>query len=377
MKFVIFADKSYNYVKPLATGLHKTLLNMGHESVIWYDGLYWLQKLNLVKVFFADIYRLFLNLKCGNRKKYIYRFFNLLFFYNKRRREILNKCDCIILVQNCPLAFMPIKRLNYLREKYKKPIVNYDFHYLPNQGWWSRIKKIEGHRGLEQFDWYLPVGLTTEFAIPREIPQIYNCIGMDVNFKNLYPEQGEFCVLLDFARPGHEVQRCREKQMLDEIGIKYIELNGRYTTDEIRAIYRKSSVYIVSCRESFGLPIVELQLCGAKVLVPHKEWVPAHYLEKSINEARVGDLGKNFIVYQNDEDFKKILLKEKEEINYSINIENFRKEYPLYDHIDRTELQNFICRLKNGAITYNTHLLFSEYNQYMSLSDDYEKSDIK
>lgn len=377
MKFVIFADKSYNYVKPLATGLHNTLLDMGHESVIWYDGLYWLQQLNLAKVFFTDIYRLYLNFKCGNKKKYIYRFFNLLFFNNKKRREILKNCDCIILVQNCPSAFMSIRRLNYLREKYKKPIVNYDFHYLPNQGWWSRIKRIEGHRGLEQYDWYLPVGLTTEFAIPRQIPQIYNCIGMDVNFKNLYPEQDDFFVLLDFPRPGHEVRRCQEKQMLDEIGIKYIELNGRYTTDEIRTIYRKTSVYIVSSRESFGLPIVELQLCGAKVLVPHKEWTPAHYLEKSIYESGQGRLGKNFIVYENEKEFKEILLKEKEKINYSINVENFRNEYPLYDHVDRHELEDFVYKLKNGVITYKSHSMYREYNQFISLSDDFEKSDIK
>ena len=377
MKFVIFADKSYNYVKPLATGLHKTLLDMGYESVIWYDGLYWLQRLNLLKVLFADIYRLYLNLKSGNKKRYIYRFFNLLFFYNREKRDILNKCDCIILVQNCPSAFMSIKRLDYLREKYKKPIVNYDFHYLPNQGWWSRIRKIEGHRGLEQFDWYLPVGLVTEFAVPRQIPKIYNCIGMDINCESLYPEQREFCVLLDFPQPGHEIRRCREKQMLDEIGVKYIELNGRYTTDEIRSIYRKVSIYVVSCRESFGLPIVELQLCGAKVMVPYKEWVPAHYLEKSIYETGDGYLGKNFIVYENDEEFKKLLLKEREEINYSLNVEKFRKEYPLYDHIDRVELGNFIHNLKNGVVTYNTHSSFGEYNQFMSLSDDYEKSDIK
>lgn len=377
MKFIIFADKSYNYIKPLSTGLHRTLQNMGHESEIWYDGLYWLFDLNIVKVFFGDIYRLYLNVKEGKKDRYIYRFLNLLTFYNKKRRKSLKECDCIIVVQNCPSAFYPIKRLDYLRAKYKKPIVNYDFHYLPNQGWWSRIMKVEGHRGLEQYDWYLPVELITEFAVPREIPQIYNCVGMDVNDHNLYPEQSEFMVLLDFPRPGHEEQRNREKRLLEEIGIKYIELNGRYTTDEIRAIYRRTSVYIISSRESFGLPIVELQLCGAKVMVPHKEWVPAHYLGKSIYEAGQGFLGKNFIVYINDEEFKNLLLKEKKDINYSLNIENFSNEYPLYNHIDKNELENFIHKLRNGDITYNTHSLFSEYNQFMSSSDDYEKSDIK
>lgn len=377
MKVVIFADKSYNYVKPLATGLHNTLLSMGHESFIWYDGLYWLQRLNLFKVLCADIYRLFLNLRSGSKKRYIYRFWNLLFFYNNKRRKILENCDCIVVVYNCPSAFKPIKRLNYLRKKYRKPIINYDFHYLPNQGWWSRLKEIDGHCGLEQFDWYLPVGLITEFAVPNQIPKIYNCIGMDINSHDLYPDQDQFCVLLDFPRPGHEERRKKEKEILENLGIKYYELSGRYTTDEIRSIYRKSSIYIISWRESFGLPIIELQLCGAKVMSPYKEWVPAHFLGKSIYERGDGYLGKNFIIYNNEIEFKEILLREKNEINYQLNIENFQNEYPLYDHIDKNELENWLHKIESGTITYKTHLRFSEYNQYISLSDNFEKSDIK
>lgn len=377
MKIIIFADKSYNYVKPLATGLHRTLQSMGHDSEIWYDGLYWLFDLNLVKVLLGDIYRLYLNAKAGKKDRYIYRFLNLLTFYNKKRRRSLKECDCIIVVQNCPGAFYPIKRLDYLRDKFKKPIVNYDFHYLPNQGWWSRIIKVEGHRGLEQYDWYLPVELITEFAVPREIPQIYNCVGMDVNDHNLYPEQSDFLVLLDFPRPGHEEQRNREKRLLEEIGIKYIELNGRYTTNEIRAIYRKISIYLVSTRESFGLPIVELQLCGAKILIPRKEWVPAHYLGKSPFVVGGGLLGRNFITYSSDEEFKEFVLKERNLINYQQNLRNFREEYPHYDTINQGELSKFIDKLARKEITYNTHLKFAEYNQYISLKDNYEAFDVK
>lgn len=377
MKFVIFADKSYNFIKPLATGLHRTIQEMGHESEIWYDGLYWLFDLNLIKVFFGDLYRIYLNAKEGKKDRYIYRFFNLLTFYNKKRHKSLMECDCIIVVQNCPSAFSLIKRLDFIREKYKKPIVNYDFHYMPNQGWWSRIIKVENHRGLEQYDWYLPVELITEFAIPREIPKIYHNIGMDINDNNLYPEQNEFIVLLDFPRAGHEEQRRREKQLLNEIGVKYIELNGRYTTDEIRTIYRKISLYLVSTRESFGLPIVELQLCGAKVMVPHKEWVPAHFLGKSPYEYGQGYLGKNFITYTSDEEFKLLLLKEKENINYAQNLLNFREEYPNYDRVNRNEFESFIQKLLNQEITYKTHLEFSKFNDYISLTDDYELSDIK
>ena len=53
MKFIIFADKSYNYVKPLADGLHRTLMEEGHECHIWYDGNFWLNKLNMFNVLFS------------------------------------------------------------------------------------------------------------------------------------------------------------------------------------------------------------------------------------------------------------------------------------------------------------------------------------
>lgn len=382
MKVVIFADKSYNYIRPIADGLHQAFLELGCQSVIWYDGIYWLNKLKLRKVFVADIWRTFQNLKYGS-KKYINRFWSLLTFYNLKRRKELNECDVIVVVQNCPGTFDAnnLKRLDFLRNTYHKPIINYDFHYLPNQAWWGRIKQLARPRGLEQFDWYLPVGLVTEFAIPREIPKIYNCIGMDITKSTvgggkLMPEQKEFRVLLDFPRPGHEETRKREKQWLDDINVKYVELNGRYTTAEIRKIYRSISVYIVSSRESFGLPIVELQLCGAKILTPHKEWVPAHYLNKSPFENGTGNLGSNFVVYQDETDFKEKLLKLKDEIDYSTNVETFQREYPLYFHIDKTELSQFISKIESGEIHADSHLDYKKYNEYISTTQDYETSDI-
>ncbi|WP_173474954.1 hypothetical protein [Fibrobacter succinogenes] len=373
MKFVIFADRSYNYIKPLANGLQKTLIEMGHSSEILYNGIYWLSDLNLFKVVIADIYRIYLNIKHKQKDLFIYRFFGLFFFLTAKRRKLLKECDCIIIVNNCPSAFLKNKRIDWLREKFNKPIVNYDFHYLPNQGWWKYMN--EGYRGLEQYDWYLPVGLVTEFAIPKGIPKIYTCIGMDVNSKDLYPEQDDFIVLLDFPRPGHEIKRSEEKKTLEELGVKFIELHGRYTTKQIRAIYRKASVYLVSCRESFGLPIVELQLCGAKIFTPYLEWVPAHYLNKSINKKSAGLLGENFVVYENKDGLKKALQKAKIEFNASKNVEKFKEDYPFYNQISNKMLETFVLKLKEGAITSQSHEEYKKYNGFISKDDDYKQSD--
>ena len=373
MKFVIFADRSYNYIKPISVGLNRVLRESGHETEIWYDGIYWLMKLNLFKVLIADIYRVFLNLRTGNSGKFIYRFWNLLAFYNRKKKKALKECDCIIVVDNCPSVFYAsdIRRLEYLRTKFKKPIVNYDFHYLPNQAWYKRIASNPKNFGLERFDWYLPVGIVTEYAIPKEIPVIFNCIGMNITDSNLYPEQKDFQVLLDFKRPGYEVYRDMVVSVLEEENIPYIQLDGRYTTDEIRSIYRKCSVYFVAVRESFGLPIAEIQLCGGYVFTPYAEWCPAYFLNKSPYVKGVGNLGRNFIVYDNDKEKLRVELKRiQKEFDSNVVIRNFKEDYQDYYEINKKELCSFVQKISDGLINADTHEGFKAYNKFISQDDD-------
>lgn len=373
MKFVIFADKSYSYVRPISDGLHNTLHTEGHESVVLYNGIYWLNRMNLIKVLLMDIYRAFMNLFSWNRKKYIYRLFGLLTFNSNKTKRLLRDCDCIIVVNNCPSVFYSntLNRLEALRSKYNKPIVNYDFHYLPNQGWYKRITQDSNHFGLERFDWYLPVGLVTEFAIPKQIPKIYSCIGMDIKKENLFPEQKEFKALVDFERRGYEQYRSLVINTLEKLDIPYIELKGRYTTEEIRAIYRQCSIYFVCSRESFGLPIAELQLCGCCILTPYKEWCPAHFIDKSPFESGTGELGSNFYFYDNNEEIlRNQLLNIKATFDANQIMARFKKEYPDYYKINLDELRMFINKLKIGDINADSHQEYKEYNKLISIEDD-------
>lgn len=375
MKFVVLADKSYNFKKPLAEGLKKTLNENGHECVIFYDALYWLYDLNLIKLFAIGVYHLILNIIKHNSKLYQYRFLDVITFFSRERKKMLRECDCIVCVENCPCSFRKRERLDFLRDEFKKPIVSYDFHYLPNQGWWKYMQDGK-YKGLEQFDWYLPVGLVTEFAIPKDIPQMYDCVGMDLRSDDLYPEQTEFTVLLDFPRPGHEETRRREKDLLNSAGIKFIELKGRYTTSEIRAIYRRVSAYFVSCRESFGLPIIEMQLCGAKIFIPHVEWVPAHFLNKNPFCSGVGELGQNFIVYNNDTELVSKLKSLSETFDPQRNIEAFKSDYPDYYKININNLNSFINKLSEKKINSLSHVSYIKYNSLISKIDDYKSSDL-
>lgn len=376
MKLVILSDKSYNYIRPIADGLEHTLVEMGHEVVNYHDGVYWLDRLNLIKVFFSDIGRLFANLKANTHNLYIYRFWNLLTFNNRKFKKNIKEADAVIVVYNCPGVFYKnsLTRIEELRNKYKKPILLYDFHFLPNQGWYKYIlQQNPKNFGLERFDAYLLVSIVTEFAIPKEIPPFYHLVGMDIKSKNLFSEQNGFTVLLDFPRNGKDKEREMVKEVLKELNINYLELSGRYTTEQIRAIYRSADIYFPSTRESFGLTIAEMQLCGGYICVPFTHWMPAFYLEKDLFKACDGVLGTNFLCYNNDPStLKKILLELKDRvIDHQQIIQNFKKQYPLYYSIDKEALSNCLNKVLSGEINFNTHNDFKKYNQYISLSDDY------
>ena len=57
MKIVIFASDAYNYRKPIADGLYRNLKELGQDVCIFYDGIHWLNKMNLFKLFLTDLYR--------------------------------------------------------------------------------------------------------------------------------------------------------------------------------------------------------------------------------------------------------------------------------------------------------------------------------
>lgn len=375
MKYIILADKSYNYIKPIADGLYNSLVSNGQDALILYDGVYWLQKMNLIKVLLADIFRFFKNIKEG-KNKYIYRFKALLFFGANYKKEI-KSADCIIVVYNCPSAFYrnSIPRVEDIRKWYSGPIVNYDLHYMPNQGWYGSILgENKNNFGLERFDWYLPASLVTEFPLPLEIPQIYTHIGFDIKGLDLFPEQSDFIALLDFPRKGHEKERELQKRALIETNTKYIELNGRYTREEIRSIYRKSSIFFISVRESFCLPVLEVQLCGCLVFTPYKEWLPAHTLNKSIYESGVGELGRNIICYDNClEQLKARIEWAKENINSNEIISNFKEDYPYYYGINNEALNTFCEKVEDGLITKDSHNSYAQFNKFISTTDKYSE----
>jgi glycosyltransferase involved in cell wall biosynthesis len=138
--------------------------------------------------------------------------------------------------------------------------------------------------------------------------------------------------------------------------VGYIALEGSYTTAEIRQIYRESSIYFLASSEAFGLPICELQACGAKVFLPDPHWASSHWLGKDYFIEREPELSPNFVVYENDPHALSHRIREvADSINPAEVRATFERVQPELFHGDMSELTRFLEMIDSGAIHSRLH----------------------
>jgi len=350
MKIAILSNQERSFVRPLAEGLQRMLTVIGVKSKIFPQGLLdvraYLQRKNFLKKHLIETYK--------NRR-----------FYNLATQ--LKRFDAVIVVGHMPVASMKyFMRDDLLRQLLPNiPIILYDLIYLPTRGIWAKYLKEGnpqygipegGHFGLERYDYYLCVSVVSEYPLPPK-PNPWSLIGVNFDDGTLYPEQGnEFIALLDFKRSNHLEERIVQIEALKETNTKYFELNGSYPLEKIREIYRKSSIYFVAHRESFGLPICELHACGSYIFTPYSNWCPSHWIKEDLSKPGEGKLSSNFIVYNND---KEKLIQEINKIkaNFSANevLKTFHTHHPHLFHGDTVELMKFVDLLRTGGIHSKSH----------------------
>jgi hypothetical protein len=137
-----------------------------------------------------------------------------------------------------------------------------------------------------------------------------------------------------------------QKIALKQAGIPYKELQGSYTIEKIRKIYRQTSIFFISFRESFGLPICEIQACGGLIATPFPDWTPSHWIKQNINEPGPGRLGSNFIVYDNNMGKLLRCLMEARRNWNPLNVRNqFISEYGKYYFGDSESLKKHLIKL--------------------------------
>lgn len=357
MKVAILADSRPGFVMPMAVGLKKMLGALDVPADIFSSGL--------------DVLNVGIQSKLTSWLKNIVK--AGLNFFRSDYYSIPNKISPIdldefeknivgytfvVVVCNIPNAFLrdQFVGIERIRKTAPIPIVLYQNYYLATRGGWAHEIVSNKGFGLERYDWYFAASLISEYPLSRE-DHPCSLIGHDLRSGSLSVEPNKpFRVLLDFKRRGFERYRQLQIQALEETGIEYAELSGRYSPNEINALYRTHSALFLSFRESFGLPIVENQLCGNYIFTPFCNWAPSHYIDKSVYSAGEGKLGSNFIVYDNDLDKLKSLLLECQNIySAEVNFDNFRAEYPTLYRGDLIALSEFITQLEGGKIDANTH----------------------
>lgn len=363
MKIAILANRAASYVRPMAEGLKRMLSSVDVEATIFYDGL---DDLSGLPEAFDEYVR-----RNGNDPRRVARRAATYFLTEaarvRRFVRALRRFDVIVVVNTIPNAFLTSffddRTLRRLLPHI--PIVLYDVFYLPTRGSWSRWL-LEGkpergvqpghHWGLDRYDWYLCASVVSETPLPAG-PNPYSLIGLDLDDGTLYPEEkSEFTVLIDFECTEYMAERAIQIQACEESGTKYVVLHGHYPIDQIRAIYRKTSAYLLAMRESFGLPICELQACGSYVFTPYTEWCPSHSLKSDLSRPGPGDLSPNFIVYGND---KNRLIEELRRIKAAYDpgavVANFHEYHPQLFRGDEVALDDFITKVRSGQITSRSH----------------------
>lgn len=372
MRVAILANDKASFIKPMAEGLANMLRRLDAEPEVFYDGLAILDfsVSESLKRSTKNGIKILLN-GLGQRHHVLEQIIS-------RERlssfeEQLKTFDVLVVVCNIPDAFLASRLIGIerFRRKFSLPVVLYQNYYLATRGpWINKIKKCGGF-GLERYDWYLAASMVSEYPLTTARHPC-SLIGHDLRCNSLNSEKKKhFRVLLDFERKGNEKERALQIQALETLKIDYLQLEGHYSQQEIRQLYSQYSAICLSSRESFGLPIVENQLCGNLIFTPHRNWAPSHYINKSVLEPGEASLGRNFYVYNNDMNtLKEQLSYVQQHYEPKHVIENFRQEYPHLYHGDLTALNDCITKVRKGDITCHSHLEYEKLNSEVVADSD-------
>ena len=284
--------------------------------------------------------------------------------------------NVIVVVAPVPTSFArgALPNIERLRARLPEiPIVNYAHYYLPTVDKWGPAMLRGARTGLTEadlrnfrrgsfrmnrYDWYLVASVESEIPLPPG-PQPYSRVGVHIDDGTLFPEQnGELRALVDFAQTRINYPSFRKAQIdaLERANVPYRVLEGRFTRSEIREIYRRTGVFFLAHRESFGLSIVEVQACGSLVATPKAEWAGAHWIKKDLTAPGPGILSPNFFVYDNDVvRLTELLEMARSSFDPERNLRTFREFHPHLYHGDREAMADFLGKVADGTINSRLH----------------------
>jgi hypothetical protein len=262
----------------------------------------------------------------------------------------LRTYDAIVISECIPNGFWSdLYDIEALKKITGKPVLFYEVFYLGNAQ--SQISKLElgRHRLIDRYDWHLSVAPTTEAMTASRGP--WTCIGIDLSYLKLKPQpKRQFTALVDFDHPGYRVYRENHLRILAELGIEAITLDGNYSIQEIRKLYRRAAVFFLETPEAFGLPIAECLALGTRVYLPEAKWAMSWRRPSSTDQDAHRDLPSAFATYDSWDDLKRKLANERDTYD-SVSTPNevfqsFISNYPEYYFGNRDALQDVVDRIR-------------------------------
>jgi hypothetical protein len=368
MKVAILTNRQDNFHKPLAEGLSRMFSQVGVESLVLYDGLASLPRTHVPNPHAPSGWK--------ERAYRTARTVNSSLSYRRLIRD-LRTVDLAVIVAHVPNAYFEsfFDDERFRHDAPHLPIVLYDLDYLATRSYWAKwilennpeMRVPKGrHWGLDRYDYYLCVTEMSEWPVPPGA-EAFSAIGINLVDPSLAVEpKKEFVALIDFERPAHLQERAVQVLACIDASIPFKVLHGHYPIADIRQIYRSCSVYFVAHRESFALPLCELQACGAFVLTPYSHWCSSHYLTRPRGDS--GVLPTNFVVYNNDrQQLVDELTRLKKEYDAEEVFANFQREEPHFYYGNVEELTRFINLVKNGTVNPNSHKEYPDLRQLVQI----------
>lgn len=343
-KTAIITKPKNSSPKVLSICLKNFLHDNGYEADLFYK---------------IDVFQRFLKYSAVRKKYNIisWTLYKAIYYLSDRRFvKKLKSYDVIIIAETSPKVYYKESYdINLLRRFLGDiPIVYHGVYFLGNAPTMIKLLEENGDHTSKMFNWHLSVSEVTEIRQKPSAP--WSVIGMYLKSTGLTPSpKKEVFALVDFAREGHEDTRKAQIEALERLGIPYVALEGEYSIEEIRDLYKRAAFYFIQFGESFGLPIAECLSCGCYVFTPDSSWAMAWRLNENPEIHGPGDLPECFVVYENQKQLESKLQSMRS--NYDLDqtpkevFNTFLKHYRHYYEGDTEVLKEFMAKVENKTLT--------------------------
>lgn len=265
--------------------------------------------------------------------------------HDRKLLRTLRQFDALIISECIPNAFSEqLYNIAALKQATKKPVFLYEVYHIENAP--TKLNAFTDKASLlKTYDGYLYVSSVTETKVHN--PFIGFKTGLQSEKWNLKPTaKAGLLALVDFAQPGFEHFREQQIRMLEKAGIAFHCLEGSYTVNKIRQIYKRSSLFFVQFPEAFGLPILECLNCGVQIFTPNSGWPMSWRLNDTPAVHGPGLLPNCFTVYEDDEDLYQKLISFKKNYHFAETpkkiFDEFKSCYPDFYYGNRQGVKSFI-----------------------------------